>query len=239
MDIRYPIMFAKNSDYRDVLVCGIQRSGSTLLFNLVSEILWASKGNIDSFFSTQKGYNKITRDERSMIVRKTHSFFPVISKRVKSKKTIAFFSHRDIRDIVTSAIQKGMISDLDEWLEKGFLYKWVNDSILYCRTEGVVFVSYDDLVNNAFDVVDTISHKLDIPLDDSKAEAIVSKHSISAVKNRLANLTEGKRLNVEDQYHKNHIADARIGKWKGFLSNLQERKILEIASDYQKAFGYS
>lgn len=237
--IKHPPLKMCNPKYKDVVVCSIQRSGSTLLFNLVSSILLEYRNVNDTFFSSVETYNEMCKRELSLLVKKTHSYMPLLGSRIEKGETIAFFSHRDIREIVSSAIQKGMIKDLDSWLNKGGLHKFVNDALLFKKTNKVVFVSYDDLTNNIETVVKKIEYSLNIQLSEEKKVDLIKSNSIDNIKKKIAEIPKDEKLIYSNQLHKNHISENNSKQWDEFISEKQMNKILTIAKDYQKAFNYS
>ena len=239
LDFKYPSSKATNPDIKDVLVCSVQRSGSTLLFNLISSILAEHKKKHNPFFSDMKSYNRIYDKEISLLVKKTHNYMPIIGKRLKQNKTKAFFSHRDIRDVVTSAYQKGMIRNIDDWLNTGGLHKFVNDSLIYRKHKNVTSISYQDLTENTASVVKKIEDVLEIRLSDALRNKIINENSLDRTKKKISEIPVDKKLLFHNQFHKNHIADGKSQKWNEYLTKEQISRINHIAKEYQIIFGYN
>lgn len=223
---------------KDIIVCGMQRSGSTMLFNLVRNLVNLSNNEINTFFETDFGYNNILKIDHHSLIKKTHNFSPYIAKQIKRKKIIAFFTHRDIRDVMVSVIQKGWVKNIDEWIENGRLKAIANNAILWAKTKNMIVLSYTDLMQNREKCVQTIAETLNIKLTSEQISPIINSSNIEQVREQIKDMARNSKINTESQLHHNHIADAETGKWKNFFSPEEIRKINKLCADYLNFFNY-
>jgi LPS sulfotransferase NodH len=225
-------------EIKDIIVCGMQRSGSTLLFNIINEVLKENNSHIDTFFEEEIKYKKLLASERSTLVKKNHTYLPLVAKRIKKGQTIGFFTHRDIRDVIVSSIQKGWLNSIDEWISNLRIKYMINNSILYAKTPNMHIVSYEQLMGSKTEVIINVANKLGISLSQEAIEKIEKNTSMNIVKKKLQEIPEGMKLEYSDQLHKNHIADGKIGKWRNHLSEEEITRLTLYCKEYLHFFGY-
>lgn len=233
------VIFKKvNYPIRDIVICGMPRSGSTLLFNLIKQITLIYSQKVNTYFNYDSEYRNLLTAETSIYVKKNHRFSPLLSKRIEKKLTIGFFTHRDLRDVVVSLIQKGRITDFYEWLNRRKLRKIVNDSMLYAHTKNIILISYDDLLNNKRKIISKISAELNIQLSDEEIENLIKSSDIEKIKKQIADRRTLDVIDISTQLHSNHIKDGIVGKWKEKLNEDQIKIINEKSQDFMQFFGY-
>ena len=225
-------------EIKDIIICGMQRSGSTLLFNIVNEVLSRNKHKQDTFFEEEILYKKLLQQELSTSVKKNHTYLPMVAQRVKKGISIGFFTHRDIRDVIVSSIQKGWLNNVEEWVENERIRYMANNALLYAKTPNMHVISYQKLMNDKEAVIKEVANKLDIVLDEQDIADIHHKTSIENTKKKLAAIPEEKKLLYTDQLHKNHIADGKTGKWINDLSKDEIALVTELTKDFLLYFGY-
>ena len=225
-------------EIKDIVVCGMQRSGSTLLFNIINEVLKENKHKEDTFFEEERLYKKLLQQELSTSVKKNHTYLPMVASRVKKGLSIGFFTHRDIRDVIVSSIQKGWLENVEEWVENERIRYMANNALLYAKTPNMNVISYEKLMNDKEAVIKEVATALGISLSERAIADINSRTSIENTKKKLAAIPEEKKLLYTDQLHKNHIADGKTGKWVDDLSADEIKVINELTKDFLLHFGY-
>jgi len=236
---------SKSLDQKDIIICGASRSGSTLLYNIVRYALVYKYLNSEMpYFRNSKEYTSLVKNAPFQYLMKTHSFSIVLGKRIEANRSIGFFSHRNILDILASSIQKGWIKNVEEALEKKLLEGIVLNAILFKRLKGIHSVSYFDLLNNKQKVYNLVANVFDFdPTDFS--EYVDPKVSLNAVKNKLSSSSFNKvgenQVNASSGYHKNHINNPTIGKWRSVIRYEEANKVLDhpLYKLYCKEFDYS
>lgn len=237
-NLSFPSIFRANTyKVKDIVVCGMARSGSTLLFNIIKEMVKFHYQKVDPYFINDREYANLLQNEISLFIKKNHRFTFSLKRRFAKKLTYGFFTHRDIRDVVVSLMQIGRITDFEKWVADGRLRKIVNDALLYSRNGDVTMIEYDDLVNNKLQVINSIAEKLKLKLSENEIEWILNKTDIESTKQQLS-LKENNEIDLTNHLHKNHISDGKIGKWKEVLSKEQIEVINELTKDFLKFFNY-
>ncbi|WKN31575.1 sulfotransferase domain-containing protein [Porifericola rhodea] len=226
-------------EIKDIVVCGVQRSGSTLLFNMVNEVVHSKPQLLDTYFENERDYRKILQQERSTLVKKNHVYVPLLAKRVKQKISYGFFTHRDIRDIIVSFIQLGWLKEVDDWIKNYNIKNMMYNSILYASTPNMQIIAYEDLVRKPEKVVQYIANTLEIPLTKEQIKQIVEHTSIQQSKKDIGKEVVGQQYPYVSQYIDKHIADGKIDKWRTFLSSEDQQKLNEYCAEYLDFFGYS
>lgn len=214
------------------------RSGSTLLFNIIKEMLKLHTAKIDPYFINDKEYNKLLKNEISLVVKKNHRYSPLLKNRIMKGLSIGFFTHRDIRDVVVSLVQKGRIPDFDKWVNRGRLRKIVNDAFLYASTGKVMMIEYEHLLNQKKNVIDRVEKKLKLNLTDEEKESIIEKTDIEKTQKMLKEKDENEQIDYSNHLHQNHISDGKIGKWKQCLTDYEIQVINLEAKDFLNFFNY-
>lgn len=221
----------------DIVVCGMPRSGSTLLFNILREIVRIDLDKSDGFFTTDKQYALVIKSERSYIVKKTHNLSWIIIKRIKKKKSIGFFTHRDIRDIFVSMMQIGWIKDFKTFLNY-HLPRIINIALIYAGVKNMHIYSYEQLINNKIEILKNLQTILNIKLDENSIAKILKKTSIDETNKKVSKLAKNQEYDPSSHIHRNHIRDAKIGKWKDKLTEYQIKLINLRTKKYLTYFNY-
>jgi len=229
----------------DIINCGTPRSGSTLLNMIVKKIMEFKCRSLEDYRESDAEYIAQLNNNVLFKIAKIHHHSPLIKYRIASGRSLGFFVHRDMRDILVSMIQKGWIDDLDQFIDSYQLHRLVNTSIIYGMTRNMVNFSYEELLNDQGDVINKICEVVDFRLTDEQKDEIISFVSIGNVKKLIGNekenkrsLVGGDRLETSTGLHDNHIFDGRVGKWKDQLSGTHMKKINTIIRSYNKSFNY-
>lgn len=223
---------------KDIVVCGMKRSGSTLLFNLIKEITNKIGNDRDTYFNDENDYIRLLNYEDYRYISKTHSYVPFVARRIKNGYTRGFFSHRDIRDVIVSLMQKGWVENIDHWLKTDQLEILINNSILWASVKNITIISYEELIKNGKDVIISIAKQVNINLTNDDINNILEKVSIKNTKKTIDSIKGNNEYDVKTQLHQNHIFDGKIGKWKKILTEEQISIINKRSNNFLKYFKY-
>lgn len=192
----------------------------------------------DPYFTNDTQYDRILRNNFSPKIRKNHRYSPLLARRIKSGQTVAFFTHRDIRDVVVSLMEKGRIENFERWIKRRRLKKIVNDALLYAQMDNVIRIGYSELMNQKEKVIKKIMILLNFNLTTEEISYILSNTEIEYTKGKLKTKEYSQEYDYEDHLHRNHIKDGKIGKWKEILSPGQVRVIEDQAKEFLDYFKY-
>lgn len=224
-----------------ILNCGIPRSGSTLVNLFIKELIKLDIDKTDSYIDDGISLRKFQHKKRNYVLLKTHRYFPSVLRYLVNGRVVGVMTHRDIRDIVVSLIQKGWCSDFNYFIESKELRAMVLSSIAYSEMESMNIVAYKDLKDDPLRILRDLSVILKINLNEREANEIVKRLSLQNLKKQTEKITaKGSIENVDRStgLHNNHIKDGAIGKWRMILSEDQIKRINSEAEDYIKKFNY-
>lgn len=226
----------------DIINCGAQRSGSTLLNLIIEEILKGKLNCSTKFCNTEEDYIGTIIPNGTIGLIKTHNFSHIISQRIEKGKSLGFFTYRDIRDVIVSHIQKGWISDYNQFFESGKYNYYLYNSILYSETNNILCIEYEDLFYKKKKSIKSVAKKLGYNLSDSEVSSIIENTSIKNIKNQISKLQydslKNNLVNSETNLHSNHVNDPTSGKWRDYFNDEEIAEINRKASQYLKYFNY-
>ncbi len=233
---------SKNATHpQDIIVCGMFRSGSTLVYNLVSEILKSSYNPSAGFFHNYKEYVELSAQPNFFIVRKTHYFSIKLKNRISRKKTLGLFTHRNLLDVIASMVQKNMITNLQNFIDDFGVERLAYDAIAIAETQNIINIPYSDLLNNKSIIINQLCDKLEVSLNPEEMDKIIDNTSIAKTKKQIEVLKiDDKKIDSISGLHFNHINDPSIGKWNKVLSNKEVELISNKRAfkEYNKFFNY-
>lgn len=222
---------------KDIVVCGMQRSGSTLLYNLIAKMIETKVKPGQGFFYYSHDYVEKINQPNYFFLRKTHNYTVFLKRRIKNKSSLAFYSHRNLLDVLSSHKQKEWIKDVTSFVENGLLDQKVSEAILYGKLKNIILIPYQDLFLNKPMVVQKIAKLLNISLTESEVQQLVEATSIAKTKAKMSQLVfenQGENLvNHNTGLHINHIADPTPDKWKEVLTT-NEIDLIKSSSAYKK-----
>jgi len=239
-----PFRFYKyvNNPIKDIVNCGAPRSGSTLLNIILKEIVTLKVKALDNFCSEEPDYINKLKNTPTLNITKTHNYSWLIAKRIEKTKSIGFFTHRDIRDVIVSQMQKGWIKDVDEFLKNKSKF-YIYNSILYAQTKNMIIISYEKLMNDKKTVIKKVGIALNVELTNEEIDEIDIKTSLNNIKKKIDNMEfikgAANEVNSSTGLHKNHINDPTLRKWRNNLTPNEINLINKQAAEYIRFFNYS
>lgn len=206
----------------EIMVCGMNRSGSTLLYNILGEILKEQPVAKVGFVYGGADHQQSLRERRYLTLRKTHAFTLLLKRRIASGATLAFFSYRNLLDVIASHRQKGWIEDVEAFVESGRLDQVVSEAILFRQTHNVILVDYRRLMADKEGLVAELASRLNIDLTAEQVNTIVASVSLESVKKKMSAMQFDERgqnkVNEQSGLHHNHINDPSENKYRTVLS---------------------
>lgn len=228
----------------NIIVCGVARSGSTLIYNILLELL--AKRDICNygFFRNEYEYKEYILSQDMITVAKTHRYSPLLEKKISSGIDIGIFTHRSLLDVIASLIQKKWIADVTTFLSSDNYKSLVNDAILYSRIENMTVVSYEELYRYKEKVIKRLAAVLEVAVSQADLTKISSKTSVDATHRKIEamnySLVGNNYVNKNTGLHKGHINDPSLGKYHQVLTLNDVKKIKNdvFYKKYSTSFGY-
>jgi len=173
---------------RVIFCAGMKRSGSTLQFNFVREIIQASGQQVATAFQTPAEFTRNWKDghyaDAQTILIKTHQadFSDVF---MAGLRPLITYTYRDLRDVYLSGKEKfgwngkeDLCRMLDEAVENYSRVRELPDDVCLIQ-------SYEQLYNDRRRSILELAKFLSLPLQDSMADEICGHYSIHRIKEQI------------------------------------------------------
>lgn len=203
-----------------ILCAGINRSGSSWLFNAVRLLhgeggLVAHSAWIDEYQPT---------DPRPIHIVKVHTETPAL----EILQPVIFTTRRDLRDIAASLLRMGWAHSSDDILNalkriRGLHEHWTEK----CNLE----IAYEDLVGHEAQHVESLARTCGVPIDRRKAMRV------AAAVDAIAAPDSG-NYDRDSLLHPGHRGAGRPGCWRQDLPRELAATIEGAHGDWLRAWGY-
>lgn len=234
------------------IVCaGMVRSGSTVQYQLASEVVKKYLGGKALGFVTPSTfpslYNTYASTDDTYVV-KIHAFSREIAELAATREAHVLYISRDIRDVTVSLMHKLHLSFWEVLFHSHIrsalrhYHQWNTiDNVLASRYETTV----DDLSQEAH----RIARFLGVDLPPSAAEEIARHHSLEKQQSRIqrgapshdersASYSPHGR-DPASELHSNHIHSGKNEQWREALSPFQLAVLEHLAHEWMIDRGYS
>ena len=196
----------------EVVCYGIPRSGSTLIYQLVSGIY-------------PKG------------VAKTHRYCP---HRVKT--TVSFRDFRDVvvslwRRSNPTKLDRGMT---EEEVEKfaGICRERIEELDRYFERGGICALRYEEFASNPALVFSAFEKSFGVTVASEKASQLIAEFSIEKNAAIAEKLGSFKQIDPASQIHGNHIFRGEVGGWRQFVTGRAAERLEEMLAEALRRYGY-
>ena len=230
-----------------VICCGMYRSGSTLQYQIVSELI--EKFDLGERLSWKKDIDfknigqSLKKDKYSVL--KTHVYNDDILSVMDEIPVKFIYSYRDIRDVVLSLGKKNG-KTVDKVLENNVLSEILENDIGWRSVEPIYISRYDDLVNDLKSEIKLIADFLSIKLSDNEAEEMANIFNIQSQKEKikkfekssLTDLGDHRKFDPKSLLHNNHISSGKVSGWIDELTFKQIAQIESKTGLWLKKYGY-
>jgi hypothetical protein len=204
-----------------VLVCGMHRSGSTLVWQITRLLLEGQPGLRNPRDVELKDFAGAAADPDDLLMAKVHYRPTFTEEEFPREGAIYLYTYRDLRDAIASLYRKGRYTKRDP-------RRGPRNSRLAARRElagndmwtsmpGVWVAKYEDFRDDVPGLVRNLATTLQIDLTEERLAAICAEVDIDAQKQRVqAALVVG--IDEDSRITQNHITDGREGAWRDTLT---------------------
>jgi hypothetical protein len=230
-----------------IFVGGMIRSGSTLQYQIAKSLVEERLGGTAIGFieaseiDVRLGELESSPGTRFPCVVKSHVCTPGIRSRLERGDAVAFYTYRDIRDIVVSGSRNFKIP-LDEFISGRLLDQAIGESYLWTSCPGVSSASFEFLMGNMVSWVGGMMEFLGIDAEERQVRELAEAHSIERQKERMKTASHvamgGFLVDPGTLLHRDHIDRGAIGGWRGVLDAERIAAIEKIAGDWMADHGY-
>ncbi|WP_370561652.1 sulfotransferase domain-containing protein [Cyanobium sp. NS01] len=209
-----------------VVVCGMHRSGSTLVAQLAKGLLSAScelTVSSNGLGSSVEQMHARASDPAHTWLAKVHIPRRELRRALPDQGALYLYTYRDVRDALASAWRKNRFLFGSEDRGPTIAAKFVREEIEI----GAVFEDrrhcwigrYETIVNDIPSLVNDLESFLDLSVSTALKQELVEEAAPDKQRQRSQLVSTGDQLvRLETFITTNHITDGRFGAWKETLS---------------------
>jgi hypothetical protein len=234
-----------------IFCCGMQRSGSTLQFQLTARLVetaglgrrveWVRPGRFGQLRNRLAG-------EPSWKVFKIHVCSPAMAAEFRRDNATGVYTYRDLRDVFVSTMRK-YARGFDELFASDFLEGCLEQYRRWTALPRVLTTRYEDMIADVPAEVERIAAHLGITLSADVYRDIAREHSLEQQRERIdeavksgdlrEGIVKGTFYNPRTNLHTNHIHEGAVGGWKHVLADAQVERLEAKAGSWLVAHGYA
>jgi hypothetical protein len=210
----------KNLNKKHIICGGMYRSGTTLVYNLIIEIIKKHTGSPGSIIPTG------TRID-NFYVHKYHQETPDF---LNSEDALVIYSYRNVLDCLVSFFQKYNKQYNNFQLQGRDSIQFIDwmielDFKMLSSTADYLEISYEKEISNVILLCEKLKNFLNLYV-----EIDVEKYLFDNLKRKIDSL---RTVDRESNFWPNHLNDGKVGKFKEFLTREQMEQIYKL-TDYQQ-----
>ncbi len=232
-----------------IFCCGMQRSGSTLQFQITSRLVEDAGLGKRVEWTKPDRFNKLRKKyaaEEGWKVFKNHNCTEKMEREFHRQNAIGVYTYRDLRDVYVSTMRKNDVTFEQLWKAK-FLEQCLRQYQQWTSLPRVLTSKYETMLVDLPGEVARIAAHLGLRVDAAKCRQIAEEHDLERQKERIEEAKKSGRLkhgyanayfDPDTNLHTNHIHSGEVGGWKRVLSDDQVSKIEILGGDWLVANGY-
>ncbi len=230
-----------------VVICGMHRSGSTLVAQLVRGLLETQSLSVSI---SDNGLGATPEDMRARAADSDHIWLAKVHQQARRFRdglpddgALYFYTYRDLRDALASAWRKNRYPIGHPQRSPDALRAFVKAQLKSGRTfearKNLWSGRYEDFVGDLAALTEQLARKLQVSPTPELVQRLVAEAQPDRQRERVRQLSEGNQeVRASSFITSNHITDGRFGAWKETLT-VQEAELAErIARPWLKERGY-
>lgn len=226
-----------------VVCCGMPRSGSTLQYQIVCELIErAGLGHRPATWPSPIE-PAMASGPRPIHVAKVHDPDPRLAT-LDPRFTRHVYVYRDVRDAIASHLQKHRAAGRPD-IPPEELGALVRRTMLapfdhFAAIPGILVSRYERMIEDVPGEVRRIGAYLGVPAEGAAAEGIAAGLGLAAQRRYLdaRDWRPGEVWDGRTLLHRHHISDGRVGKFREVLSAEQLREVERVAGAWLRRAGY-
>lgn len=217
----------------------MHRSGSTLQYQIASAICEGrlSLDRLEPHWKNGVPTGSALHAKTSII--KVHRPARALERKLDPEAVRYLYSYRDLRDVVASLIERG--SKLRAVAARQVVQKELSAYRAFTARRHTLVTRYEEFVQDVPSLISKIEHFLGVHLTDEERSSIAEDLELDRQRKRVESLmkkSDSKILNRETLLTRDHIGDARVGKWQEILTPALARAVTEEGRDWLEEHGY-
>jgi len=231
-----------------VVVCGMHRSGSTLVAQLVSGLLTAQSKPVtissNGLGDTVEEMQERAADPDRIWLAKVHQQARRFREGLPDAGAIYFYTYRDMRDALASAWRKNRLQIGDPERSAQALQTFIRSQIKAAKAfeprHHLWTGKYEDFVHDLEGLTHELAAALQIQPPPALVNSLIAAARPEEQRKRVQQLREGDAsVRVSTFITSNHITDGREGAWKDTLTVAEAQLAETLARTWLKAKGYA
>lgn len=235
-----------------VICCGINRSGSTWVYQVMQELY--KDGNVKDlgFIGDDITVLKEAASQSDVtILAKMHNHPEGLKLELEDQNVKLIYSHRDLRACILSLMKK-----TDRPFEKVYKMPFFHDAVYslsdWQSYKSICYIDYKDIRTQGEKAVNQIVNYLGV--DNIDASEVTNKFSLESQKKRIKTYKRSPKVMFKILLHKlrlapmpkdessllhfNHIQSGRIEEWKEVYTSKQNEAVKVTYSEWMLFFKY-
>lgn len=231
-----------------VVVCGMHRSGSTLVAQLVRGLLEAQSKPVtistNGLGDTVEQMRERAADPDRIWLAKVHQQARRFREGLPDDGAVYFYTYRDMRDALASAWRKNRLQIGDPERSAKALQDFIRTQIKAAKAfeprHHLWMGKYEEFVHDLEGLTHQLAAALQIQPSPTLVATLIAAARPDEQRKRVQQLMEGDRtVRASTFITSNHITDGREGAWKDTLTVAEAQLAENLARTWLKAKGYA
>lgn len=222
-----------------VLVCGMHRSGSTLVWQITRQLLDGRPGLRNPRGIPTSEFPVAAADPHDLLLAKAHYRSVVPASDFPDEGALYIYTYRDVRDVVASLFRKGAMSaprrggDESRAIARRELR---GDS--FWRQRRVVWIGrYEHFRDDVPGLVRSLADFLGVSVTPERVAEIVDWVSIDRQRERVIRYRD-EGIDPDTRITEQHITDGREGAWRDTLTIAELEAVEQAGARWLVRHGY-
>jgi hypothetical protein len=236
----------------DVLCVGMYRACSTWQYEVAAHLVETHRdGQRLGFLIGEEYAAQDSGGVHEWRVLKSHEGHRDFAEALASRRAVAIYGFRDLRDVVFSLMYKRALS-FEALLRYGMIHQVRDNDRFWSNQPNILVQRYEDLVARPAQGVEQLARHLEIDLQPGEAAAVAAEYSFEKNRRRARDLQRRLRETGRDPsdpscslvyddktlLHWNHLRDGRVGGWRERATSRQRATLSRLMGDWLIEHGY-
>jgi hypothetical protein len=224
-----------------ILVCGMHRSGSTLVWQITRALLSDRPGVRYPRHTTIDDFRAAAADPDGILMAKVHFRPAYRDVPFPQDGALYLYTFRDVRDAVASLFRKGRFPVGSE--QRGpaqarvIARREMAGDTMWTSMTNVWIAKYEDFHQDIPMLIRSLAAVLGVTVDDARVAEIAADVDLEAQRARVrAALESG--IDEGDRITSNHITDGRSGAWRDTLTPEETAAVESESAPWLARHGY-
>ena len=215
-----------------IFCCGMIRSGSTLQYQIVADLVETFNLGYRVGFVTEEEFLEIyaeKKKENKFLVVKTHECFDIATELLNQNNASGFYTLRDLRDVILSCMRKFNLT-FEKLIEKKWIDYAIEQGDCWRECKNILISKYEDIILSPVEEFKKYASHTGLKISEKYTEKLIEKYSLNKQLNRIKEIRPNGLNIIEKEkaiydstslLHSDHIHKGQIEGWKDELTESQ------------------